>query len=75
MKTKAQIKRLEKILDKICLENGIERNNVYVSEFGYVCTVDMNKKDADFKSTIYGNKKYQVQYVSGCFNPFIVEVN
>lgn len=71
---KSEIKRLEKILDKLCVENGVERDNVYISEFGYVCTVDMNKKDVDFCSTEYGNKRYKVVYYSGCFNPFIAEL-
>ncbi len=74
MKTKAEIKRLEKILDKLCRENNVDRNNVFISEYGYICTVDHSKKDVDFLSTEYGNRKYRVQYISGCFNPFIVEV-
>ena len=65
---------LTAILRKICKENDIDPNNVYISEFGYVETVNVNKKDADFCSTIYKGVKYKVQYVDGCFNPFILPV-
>ena len=63
---------LNAILRKICKENDIDINNVYISEFGYVETVNVNKKDADFCSTIYKGVKYKVTYLDGCFNPFIL---
>ncbi len=65
---------LNAILRKICKENDIDVNNVYISEFGYVETVDLNKKDADFCSTVYKGVEYKVTYVDGCFNPFILPV-
>ena len=63
---------LNAILRKICKENDIDINNVYVSKFGYVETVNINKKDADFCSTIYKGIEYKVIYLDGCFNPFIL---
>ncbi len=63
---------LNAILLKICKENDIDINNVYISEFGYVETVNVSKKDADFCSTIYGGVEYKVTYLDGCFNPFIL---
>ncbi len=65
---------LNAILRKICKENDIDPNNVYISKFGYVETVNVNKKDADFCSTIYKGVEYKVTYVDGCFNPFILPV-
>ncbi len=65
---------LNAILRKICKENDIDADNVYISEFGYVETVNINKKDADFCSTIYKGVEYKVTYVDGCFNPFILPV-
>ena len=35
---------LNAILRKICKENDIDINNVYISKFGYVQTIDFNKK-------------------------------
>lgn len=74
MKTIRDRRVLNAILRKICKENDIDINNVFISEFGYVETVNFNKKDADFCSTIYKGVKYKVQYVDGCFNPFILPV-
>jgi hypothetical protein len=65
---------LKAILRKICKENDIDVNNVYISKFGYVQTVDLNKKDADFCSTVYKGVEYKVQYLDGCFYPFILPV-
>lgn len=65
---------LKAILRKICKENDIDVNNVYISKFGYVKTVDLNKKDADFCSTVYEGVEYKVQYLPGCFYPFILPV-
>jgi len=67
-------RELNAILRKICKENDIDINNVYLSKFGYIETVDINKKDADFCSTIYKGVKYKVQYLDGCFYPFILPV-
>ena len=63
---------LKAILRKICKENGIDINNVFISKFGYVQTVNANEKDADFCSTIYKGIKYKVSYLDGCFYPFIL---
>lgn len=65
---------LNAILRKICKENEIDINNVFISEFGYIQTVDFNKKDVDFCSTIYKGTEYKVKYLDGCFNPFILPV-
>ena len=66
---------LTAILRKICKENDIDVNNVYISKFGYVETVDPpSKKDADFCSTVYEGVEYKVQYLPGCFYPFILPV-
>ena len=64
---------LNAILRKICNENDVDINNVFISEFGYIKTVDLNKKDVDFCSTIYKGVEYHVSYVSGCFYPFILQ--
>lgn len=64
---------LNAILRKLCKENDVDSENVYISKFGYVQTLDHSKKDVDFCSTEYNGKNYKVQYVDGCFNPFIIE--
>ena len=74
MKATKDKRVLNAILRKICKENDIDINNVYISKFGYVQTIDFNKKDADFCSTIYKGVKYKVQYLDGCFYPFILPV-
>jgi len=74
MKTIKDRRVLNAILRKICKENGIDIDNVYISKFGYVETVDHSKKDADFCSTVYKGVEYKVRYVDGCFNPFILPV-
>ena len=66
---------LNAILRIMCKENNIDINNVFISEFGYIQTVNHNEKDADFCSTIYKGIKYKVTYLSGCFYPFILPVN
>ena len=71
METIKDKKILKAILRKICKENDICIDNVYISKFGYISTVDHSKKDADFCRTIYRGIEYQVKYVDGCFNPFI----
>lgn len=60
------------ILKKMCKENNVDINNVFFSQFGYVETVDIEKKDVDFCKTEYNGITYQVLYVNGCFNPFIM---
>lgn len=74
MKTIKNKRVLNSILRKICKENDIDINNVYISEFGYIKTVDINKKDADFCGTIYKGVEYKVRYLDGCFYPFILPV-
>jgi hypothetical protein len=70
------LKMATNILNKICKENGIDPENVYINEsYSYVETVNVNKKDADYCTTDYRGQLYEVQYLSGCFNPFIVRVN
>ena len=67
-------KLLKAILKQICEENEIDQDNVFIdSKFGYVRTINHGKKDADFCSTVYNGAKYSVQYMDGCFYPFIVE--
>lgn len=73
MKIKAEIKSLNAILDKLCIENEVPRENVWINEpYGYVENM-VNKKDVDFCTTTYRGRKYKVQYFSGCFYPFIKE--
>lgn len=74
METTKDKRVLNAILRKICKENGIDINNVFISNFGYIQTVNVNEKDADFCSTIYKGIKYKVCYLSGCFYPFIIPV-
>lgn len=62
------------ILRKMAKECGFDIDNVYLSEYGYVCTIDINKPDADFCKTDYKGVSYRVQYISGCFNPFITVI-
>jgi len=64
---------LNAILKKLCKENNVDIANVYISDFGYIQTIDHSKKDIDFCSTEFNGKTYKVQYVSGCFNPYIIE--
>jgi len=71
---KSELKKLTVILKQLCKEHGVDEGNVFISDFGYVCTVDHGKRDVDFKSTVYRGIKYQVKYFDGCFNPFIIEV-
>ena len=65
---------LNAILRKICKENDIDIINVYISKFGYFDTVDHNKKDVSYCSTIYKGIEYKVRYLDGCFCPFILPV-
>ena len=61
------------ILRQMAKENNFDIDNIFLhSEYKYICTIDVNKRDADFSVTIYKGNKYKVQYLSGCFNPFIV---
>jgi hypothetical protein len=63
------------ILRQMAKEYEFDINNVYLNEnYKYVQTIDHNKKDADFCITIYKGKKYKVQYISGCFNPFLIKI-
>lgn len=63
------------VLRKMAKECGFDIDNVYLSSYGYVCTVDINKPDADFCKTDYKGITYRVEYASGCFNPFITKTN
>ena len=68
------VKKLNAILRKMAKENDFDINNVYIDkDYKYIHTVDVSKKDADYCKTNYKGINYKVQYVSGCFNPFIVE--
>ena len=63
---------LNAILKKICKENRIDYDNVFINkQFRYIETVDFTKKDVDFRKTEYKGKVYQVRYIDGCFKPFI----
>ena len=63
------------VLRQMAKEYGFDINNVYLNDkYKYICTVDHNKKDADFCITEYKNKTYKVQYFSGCFNPFLISI-
>ena len=59
----------------MCKENGVNPENVYIKKyFGYVETVNVREKNADYCETEYKGKKYKVDYFSGCFNPYIFEI-
>ena len=60
------------ILRKLCKENDVNIENVWLSEWGYIENV-IREKDVDFCQTDYKGSLYKVQYISGCFNPFIVK--
>lgn len=62
------------ILRKMAKENDFDINNVSLSPFGYINTVDFNKRDADRCETEYKGKSYKVTYIDGCFNPFIIQL-
>lgn len=63
------------ILRKMAKECGFDINNVFMnSDYKYIQTVDHDKKDADFCKTDYKGSMYRVEYVSGCFNPFITKI-
>ena len=64
------------ILRQMAKENNFNIDNIFLhSEYKYVCTIDVREEDADFCVTIYKGNKYKVQYLSGCFNPFIVLID
>ena len=75
MKPTTDKRVLKAILRKICKENDVDINNVFISKFGYVQTVDHSKKDADFCITFYKGTKYKIKYFDGCFCPFIVPID
>jgi hypothetical protein len=60
------------ILRKLCKENDVNIKNVWLSQWGYVKNV-IHEKDVDFCQTEYKGSIYKVQYISGCFYPFIVK--
>jgi hypothetical protein len=75
MRTIVRDKRVSNaILRKLCKENEVNVNNVYISEFGYIDTVNTRQKDVDFCKTDYKGSNYAVEYISGCFCPFIVKL-
>lgn len=61
------------ILRKMCKENSINFENVFISKFGYVETVNFSEKGIHFCKTEYKGIKYKVAYFDGCFKPFIVK--
>ena len=65
---------LNAILRKLCKENNVDINNVYISEYGYIETVNVHQKDVDFCQTEYKGTNYKVMYFDGCFNPFITAI-
>ena len=63
------------ILRKMSKENNFDIENVYINnEFKYIHTIDIRKADADFCITEYKGNNYKVEYISGCFNPFIIKL-
>lgn len=70
-----QVSIAKKILKKMAVENNFDIDNVYVNkQFGYIETINCNKKDADFCETVWRGAKYKVKYLSGCLNPYIVKL-
>ena len=63
------------ILRKMAKENNFSIDNVYLHEYGYVCTINIHEPDADFSSTEYKGQTYKIKYFSGCFNPYITLIN
>jgi hypothetical protein len=60
------------ILKKMCVDNNVNPNNVYIDKkFGYIKTVDFDQKDVDFRSTTFNDVEYVCKYQSGCFYPFL----
>jgi hypothetical protein len=67
---------IQKIMVKMCNENNIDINNVSLNKkFGYIETIDFNKKDLDFCTTNYKGQNYKVKYIDGCFNPFMFQIS
>ena len=63
------------ILRKMSKENNFDIENVYINNyFKYIHTIDVHKPDADFCQTEYKGNKYRVEYISGCFYPFITKI-
>ena len=64
------------ILRKMAKENNFDIDNVWMhTDYKYVCTIDHDKKDADFCMTEYKGSVYKVSYFSGCFNPYIEKLS
>jgi hypothetical protein len=63
------------ILRKMSQENEFDIENICVhSQFKYIETINVRKKDADFCTTEYKGDTYRVGYLSGCFNPFMFKI-
>ena len=63
------------ILNKIDKEYNLKNNNYIDYNFKYVCSIKNNNElDATFLKTEYKGKKYKVDFVGGCFFPFICEI-
>ena len=76
MKTIIYNRQLAKaILRRLCQENEVDPDNVRISKFGYVETIDHSKKDVTFCSTIFTGQTYMVDFIDGCFAPFIVRID
>ena len=60
------------ILKQMCKDNNIDHDNVYIDKkFGYVRTVNFDKKDVDGCETTYDGIVYGCGYFPGCFYPFL----
>jgi hypothetical protein len=67
---------LNAIARKMAKENNVSLGNFWIHPtYKYVVTVNFDLKDLDFCSTEYKGKAYKCNYVSGCFNPYIIAIN
>ena len=64
---------LNAILRKLCKENDVDINNVFIHpDYKYVVTGNTSKPDVDYLKTTYKGVNVKVAYISGCFYPYIV---
>ena len=64
------------ILRKLCKENNVDLNNVYLNPiYSYVETFNIHETDVDFCKTEYKGNTYKVKYFDGCFYPYITLIN
>lgn len=58
--------RDKRIINAICRQEGLKRDDTYC----YIVDSN-NKRTCD--NIIYKGKTYHLQYISGCFYPYLVE--